>query len=79
MMHTSPWADIMGNPQWPDDIKNLRGKHNNSAIAENIDEEDDISDDGITEDEDGAAEFTISDVEVEEDEVDQLLTSMMIK
>ena len=70
MVHTSPWADIMGNPQWPADIKNSHGKHIQAAIVE----EDDISDDGISELE---SEVDVeSDIEFEEDEVDQLVNMM---
>ena len=71
MVHTSPWADIMGNPQWPADIKNSSGKHHQATI---IEEEDISDDDGISEPE---SEVDVeSDIELEEDEVDQLVNMM---
>jgi hypothetical protein len=72
--HTSPWADVLGNPEWPAEIKNSHQKHNEGAIAENTDE--DISDNSVTEEE-VDVEFTISNIEVEEDEVDRLVNDLL--
>jgi len=72
MIHTSPWADIMNNPEWPGDILD---KHNQSGSKEN---KEDISDDGMsyTGESDDEVEFLMLDVNREEDEVSSLVDMM---
>jgi hypothetical protein len=79
MIDTSPWADIMDNPQWPTDIKNSSKKGVQTPIMDAVNEEDSSDDDDMTdidELDDDHVEFSISDVEVEEDEVDHLVNIM---
>lgn len=74
MIHTSPWANIMGNPKWPADITNLTKTWHQNTTSEPLINEEHTSDDGSTnsddESDDDHVEISISDVEVEEDEVD---------
>lgn len=73
MIDTSPWANIMNNPQWPTDIKNSSKKRVRTPIMDAVNEEDSSD---IDELDDDHVEFSISDVEVEEDEVDHLINIM---
>ena len=73
MIDTSPWANIMNNPQWPTDIKNSSKKRVRTPIMDAVNEEDSSD---IDELDDDHVEFSISDVEVEEDEVDHLMNIM---
>jgi len=78
MIHTSRWADIMDNPEWPADIKNFKKQHIKTPVTD-ADNEEDASEDGMTDIEevdDDDVEFSISDVELEEDEVDHLVKMM---
>lgn len=82
MMHTMPWAKLMGNLQWPADIKpRIKDKKNKlqiDTVQHTVCEEDTSDEDMSDVDESEADHIDLSlwDVDFEEDEVDQLLYMM---